>query len=115
MANLICNAGPEGGARHSTDAAITAGYRRSLASVRPSVPVSTKDAEGAHTDEQSQHLSAVCRFNFSKWAVSLNSTPPGMEKLLPPSDMRWRKDVRFLEEGKYEEVRCCHNPCLPSG
>ena len=30
--------------------------------------------------------------------------PPGLEALLPPSDMRWRKDVGLLEEGKYEQV-----------
>ena len=44
------------------------------------------------------------RFGFSRWAVSLNSMPPGLEALLPPSDMRWRKDVGLLEEGKYEQV-----------
>ncbi len=56
--------------------------------------------------QSAQHeQAALCRFNFSKWAVSLNSTPPGMEKLLPPSDMRWRKDVRLLEQGQYEQVR----------
>jgi len=49
-------------------------------------------------------LAAVCRFNFSKWAVSLNSKPPGIEKLLPPSDMRWRKDISLLEEGQYQQV-----------
>ena len=46
----------------------------------------------------------ICRFGFSRWAVSLNSKPPGLEALLPPSDMRWRKDVGLLEEGKYEQV-----------
>lgn len=45
------------------------------------------------------------RFNFSRWSVSLNSRPPGLEALLPPSDMRWRQDVRLLEEGSYEQVR----------
>ena len=30
--------------------------------------------------------------------------PPGLEALLPPSDMRWRRDVGLLEEGKYEQV-----------
>ena len=45
-----------------------------------------------------------CRYKFTKWAVSLNTMSPGLEKLLPPSDMRWRKDVRALEEGRYGEV-----------
>jgi len=49
-------------------------------------------------------VAAVCRFNFSKWAVSLNSKPPGIEKLLPPSDMRRRKDISLLEEGQYQQV-----------
>ncbi|CAK0783406.1 hypothetical protein CVIRNUC_006605 [Coccomyxa viridis] len=44
------------------------------------------------------------RFGFSRWAVSLNSMPPGLEALLPPSDMRWRRDVGLLEEGKYEQA-----------
>lgn len=48
----------------------------------------------------------VRRFNFSRWAVSLNSRPPSLEPLLPPSDMRWRRDVRLLEESNYEQV--CH-------
>ena len=47
---------------------------------------------------------AMRRFGFSRWAVSLNSKPPGLEALLPPSDMRWRRDVGLLEEGKYEQV-----------
>ena len=46
----------------------------------------------------------VRRFNFSRWAVSLNSRPPSLEPVLPPSDMRWRRDVRLLEEGDYEQV-----------
>ena len=54
----------------------------------------------------------ACRFNFSKWAVSLNSTPPGMERLLPPSDVRWRRDVRFLELGQYEQVCPCPQVAL---
>ncbi len=45
-----------------------------------------------------------CRYDFTKWAVSLNAMSPGLEKLLPPSDMRWRKDVRALEEGRYGQV-----------
>ena len=48
--------------------------------------------------------SGKCRYNFTKWAVSLKSMSPGLEKLLPPSDMRWRKDVRALEEGRYGQV-----------
>jgi hypothetical protein len=45
------------------------------------------------------------RFGFSKWAVSLNDMPPGLDALLPPSDVRWRQDVRLLEQGRYDEVR----------
>jgi len=46
-----------------------------------------------------------CRYNFTRWAVSLNTMTPGLAKLLPPSDMRWRRDVRALEAGKYEQVQ----------
>lgn len=45
------------------------------------------------------------RFAFTGWAVSLNDMPEGMERLLPPSDVRWRQDVRLLEQGRYDEVR----------
>lgn len=44
------------------------------------------------------------RFGFSRWALSLNDMPEGLERLLPPSDMRWRRDVRLLEQGKYDEA-----------
>ncbi|KAK9904888.1 hypothetical protein WJX75_004896 [Coccomyxa subellipsoidea] len=44
------------------------------------------------------------RFGFSRWALSLNDMPEGLERLLPPSDMRWRHDVRLLEQGKYDEA-----------
>ena len=46
-----------------------------------------------------------CRYNFTKWAVSLNTMTPGLAKLLPPSDMRWRRDVRALEAGRYEQAQ----------
>ena len=59
-------------------------------------------------------LIRVRRFNFSRWAVSLNSRPPSLEPLLPPSDMRWRRDVRLLEEGDYEQV-CNIYPCTCCG
>ena len=45
------------------------------------------------------------RFGFSKWAVSLNDVPPGLDALLPSSDVRRRQDVRLLEEGRYDEVK----------
>lgn len=45
------------------------------------------------------------RFGFSKWAVSLNDAPPGLDALLPPSDVRKRQDIRLLEQGRYAEVR----------
>ena len=31
--------------------------------------------------------------------------PEGLERLLPHSDVRWRQDVRLLEQGRYDEVR----------
>ena len=49
-------------------------------------------------------LSRRCRYNFTEWAIALNTTSPDLERLLPPSDMRWRKDVRALEEGRYQQV-----------
>lgn len=56
--------------------------------------------------------SMCCRFNFTKWAVSLNDMPEGLDRILPPSDMRWRKDVRLLEQGRYEEVLPCSTESL---
>ena len=58
----------------------------------------------AHSRAMPPAAAALRRFGFSKWAVSLNSTPPGMERLLPPSDVRWRRDVHLLEQGQYEQV-----------
>ena len=56
-----------------------------------------------------------CRYDFTEWAVSLNTMSPGLEKLLPPSDMRWRKDVRALEEGRYGKVwRFLHSGSIVS-
>lgn len=45
---------------------------------------------------------ALRRFGFSQWALSLNDMPEGLERLLPPSDMRWRRDLRLLEQGEYD-------------
>lgn len=50
------------------------------------------------------NLSRRCRYDFTEWATSLNTMSPCLERLLPPSDMRWRKDVRALEEGRYGQV-----------
>ena len=61
-----------------------------------------------------QAAAATCRFGFSKWAVSLNSMPPGMQKLLPRSDVRWRKDVQLLEQGQYEQVCSCQLRMFPA-
>ena len=45
-----------------------------------------------------------CRYRFGNWALALNDMPVDLERLLPPSDARRRKDLRLLEEGRYSEA-----------
>ena len=46
----------------------------------------------------------LCRFNYSHWTASLNEIPQGQRGRLPPTDTRFRPDVRAIEEGRFVEV-----------
>ncbi|KAJ7957107.1 Oxysterol-binding protein [Quillaja saponaria] len=42
------------------------------------------------------------RYNFSRFAITLNEITPGLKDKLPPTDSRLRPDQRSLENGEYE-------------
>ena len=44
------------------------------------------------------------RYGFGTWTLALNDMPEGLERVLPPSDARRRRDLRLLEEGRYAEA-----------
>ena len=44
------------------------------------------------------------RYGFGTWTLALNDMPEGLERVLPPSDARRRRDTRLLEEGRYAEA-----------
>jgi hypothetical protein len=47
----------------------------------------------------------LSRFNFmSSWPFRLNQLPEELAEVLPPTDARFRPDVRLLEEGVYDQV-----------
>lgn len=46
----------------------------------------------------------VSRYNFSEWDASLNEVTQGQRGRLPPSDARFRPDVRAIEDGCFTEV-----------
>ena len=46
----------------------------------------------------------LCRFTFSEWTASLNELAQGQRGRLPPTDARFRPDVRAIEEGRFTEV-----------
>ncbi|XP_012945876.1 oxysterol-binding protein-related protein 2 [Aplysia californica] len=43
-------------------------------------------------------------YEFSRLAVSLNDKLPNMEMYLPPTDSRWRPDIRAMEEGLLDQA-----------
>ena len=43
-------------------------------------------------------------YGFTSWGITLNEITPGMEAKLPPTDSRYRPDVRALEEGQLERA-----------
>ena len=45
------------------------------------------------------------RYNFSRWVVELGTASPELQKLLPSTDIRRRRDVRALDSGCYEQAR----------
>ncbi|KAL2538718.1 Oxysterol-binding protein-related protein 1C [Forsythia ovata] len=42
------------------------------------------------------------RYNFTRFAITLNELTPELKEILPPTDSRLRPDQRFLENGEYE-------------
>lgn len=42
------------------------------------------------------------RYNFTRFAMTLNELTPGLKEKLPPTDSRLRPDQRYLENGEYE-------------
>ncbi|XP_044510615.1 oxysterol-binding protein-related protein 1C-like isoform X2 [Mangifera indica] len=42
------------------------------------------------------------RYNFTRFAITLNELTPGLKEKLPPTDSRLRSDQRHLENGEYE-------------
>jgi len=43
-------------------------------------------------------------YGFTSWGITLNEITPGMEGKLPPTDSRYRPDVRALEEGNLDRA-----------
>ena len=50
-------------------------------------------------------LGLQCRYGFSRWVVELGTESPELQRLLPPTDIRQRRDVRALDSGRYEQAR----------
>ena len=51
------------------------------------------------------HLAhAPCRLGLNVCSMQLNEMAPGLEARLPPTDTRWRRDLRALETGDYAEA-----------
>ena len=44
-------------------------------------------------------------YGFSRFAIELNELEPGLVRVLPPTDSRFRPDQRLLEEGKVPEAK----------
>lgn len=44
----------------------------------------------------------LTRYNFTRFAITLNEVTPGLKEKLPPTDSRLRPDQRCLENGEYE-------------
>ncbi|CAL1535146.1 unnamed protein product [Lymnaea stagnalis] len=42
-------------------------------------------------------------YHFSMFAMTLNEMLPGMQQALPPTDSRFRPDIRNMEEGKIDQ------------
>ena len=70
----------------------------------------------------SSHIAPICEQTCGparRWQAPtsfffrLNEMTEELKLRLPPTDSRWRPDVRAMEEGRYSLVRtCAHLPCL---
>ncbi|XP_044508728.1 oxysterol-binding protein-related protein 1C-like isoform X2 [Mangifera indica] len=52
--------------------------------------------------KQSKPPKYQTRYNFTRFAITLNELTPGLKEKLPPTDSRLRPDQRCLENGEYE-------------
>ena len=46
----------------------------------------------------------ACRMGLNLFNMRLNEMTPGLESKLPPTDTRWRQDLRAIEKGEYPQV-----------
>jgi len=56
------------------------------------------------------------RWSFSRLLIHCNEMTPGLREKLPPTDSRWRADIRALEQCKADQVRAREGgrPCWAS-
>ncbi|XP_047340957.1 oxysterol-binding protein-related protein 1C-like isoform X2 [Impatiens glandulifera] len=52
--------------------------------------------------KRSQPPKFPTRYNFTRFAMTLNELTPGLKEKLPPTDSRLRPDQRCLENGEYD-------------
>ncbi|KAM9341849.1 oxysterol-binding protein-related protein 2-like [Pholidichthys leucotaenia] len=53
-------------------------------------------------DSRPPHSSMM--YNFTHFAMALNELEPGMEAVLPPTDCRFRPDIRAMENGNMDDA-----------
>ena len=56
------------------------------------------------TWSMAQAAHALCRLGLNVRSMQLNEMTPRLEARLPPTDTRWRRDLRALETGDYAEA-----------
>jgi hypothetical protein len=47
---------------------------------------------------------SLSQYHFTQFAFQLNELMPKVKEILPPTDSRFRKDVRYLEEGAFVDA-----------
>ncbi|KAF9608471.1 hypothetical protein IFM89_009837 [Coptis chinensis] len=52
--------------------------------------------------KRSKPSDSPTRYNFTRFATTINELTPGLKEKLPPTDSRLRPDQRSLENGEYE-------------
>ncbi|GAA0153532.1 transfer/carrier protein [Lithospermum erythrorhizon] len=63
---------------------------------------STSSMEGHLLWKRSKPPKFPTRYNFTRFAITLNELSPELKEKLPPTDSRVRPDQRCLENGQYE-------------
>ncbi len=46
----------------------------------------------------------ACRLGLNVFSMQLNELLPDLEAKLPPTDTRWRRDLRAMETGAYAKA-----------